>query len=59
MFLVMKRTTALRLALASGVLGFVGGVLGVIDGSTQGWMGVACGVGIFALVTFESRRSPW
>jgi hypothetical protein len=53
----MTKTTAVRMAVAAGVLGIVGGALGVIGGSPQGWVAIICGVGIAALAIVENRRS--
>jgi len=46
----------IRLGLGAA-LGFIGGVLTLLDGSPLGWIGIVCGVFIVAVVLIERRRS--
>lgn len=52
----MTRAMTIRLGLGAA-LGFIGGVLTLLDGSPLGWIGIVCGVFIVAVVLIERRRS--
>ena len=53
----MTRATTNRLGLGAGALGIIGGVLALLGGSPEGWIAVACGVGMVALMLIEGRRT--